>query len=109
MGQIPSVVVPPTRTQRLNAPGNPSASNPNSAAFFDPWSHDSARFMDSPVSTSRGLIGSVWGTSLRPRKANLSAQSDVVVARPRARCGPPKFALGVHGILRTPSALKCWQ
>ena len=71
MGQIPSVVVPPTRTQRLNAPGNPSASNPNSAAFFDPWSYGSLRHISPPVGTLRGLIGSVRGTSLGPRGPNL--------------------------------------
>ena len=59
MGQIPSVVVPPTRTQRLSAPGNPRASNPNSAAFFDPWRPDSYGSTHSPVSAQRGLIGSV--------------------------------------------------
>ena len=59
MGQTPSVMVLPTRTRRLNAPGNPSASNPNSAAFLDPWRSDSFGSKDSPVHGQRGLIVSV--------------------------------------------------
>ena len=106
MGQIPSVVVPPTRTQRLNAPSPPSASDQDCAAFFDPWRSGTLRHISRPVGTLRGLIGSVRGTSLLPATANLCTQSNVMGARARGRPRAPKVGSPASTLLRSNRALE---
>ena len=106
MGQTPSVMVLPTRTRRLNAPGNPSASNPNSAAFFAPWRRGKIGQIPSPVHGQRGLIGSVRGTSLRARKGNLCTQLDVMGAHTRVHPRAPKVGSPASTLLRSNEALE---
>ena len=106
MGQTPSVMVLPTRTQRLNAPGNTSASDQDCAAFFDPWRSGTLRHISRPVSAQRGLIGSVWGTSLRACEGRLCTQLDVMSARARARPRAPKVGSPASTLLRSNEALE---
>ena len=58
------------------------------------------------MSAQQGLIGSVRGTSLRPRKANLCTQSNVMGARARGRPRAPKVGSPASTLLRSNEALE---
>ena len=58
------------------------------------------------MGAQRGLIGSVWGTSLRACEGRLCTQLDVMSARARARPRAPKVGSPASILLRSNEALE---